>query len=232
VIAILADKKILYVGTTPWADTTEQQFIFEALANSNLLIWINPFGKINDNLLPRITKMTSELTVYYPGMNFLGLPMLKWINEKRRFVQIYLYLIEREFEPDLVWFDDPLASSSADYYRKKGSLSIFFACPEKSSILSKRSINQINDKVDIFITSDKSLYELMRNTGKAYLLTGHENLSEAEKKALTLIDDLDQVTEDVDSEPLDPLLETAYFKMIDNRIKQLAQVINKKRRIT
>ncbi|MBW6464763.1 MAG: hypothetical protein K0B84_11365, partial [Firmicutes bacterium] len=164
--------------------------MFEKLATANNLIWANPFGNVRESLLPRMIRLKGELTLYYPGMNFIPLPFLQGVNEKRRLFQILLYLIEREFEPDLVWFDDPVSAESANYYRKKGALSLYFACPVKAVMLNKTIINKLNEVTDIYITTDQKKYKKLENTGKAHLLKGDQYLSEAEKKALTAMDSL------------------------------------------
>lgn len=224
-ILIILGKNILYIGTTSWADATEQQFMFEKLATANNLIWANPFGNVRESLLPRIIRLKGELTIYYPGMNFIPLPFLQGINEKRRLFQILLYLIEREFEPDLVWFDDPGSAASANYYRKKGALSIFFACPVKSVMLNKNILNRLNEVTDIFVTTDQKKYKKLESTGKAHLLSGDQYLSEAEKNALSAMDSLDQLNMTDQTDSTEYLLENAFSKMIEKNLEQLNTII-------
>lgn len=199
--------------------------MFEKLAMANNLIWTNPFGNVSESLLPRIIRLKGELTLYYPGMNFIPLPFLQGVNEKRRLFQILLYLIEREFEPDLIWFDDPVSAGSANYFKNKGATSVFFACPVKSVMLNKAIINRLNEVTDIFVTTDQKKYKKMESTGKAHLLKGDQYLSEAEKKALSAMDSLDELNMTDQKKSTEYLLENAFSKMIENNLEQLSMIL-------
>ncbi len=223
---MLKDKRILYLGTTPWSDATEQQFIFEKLASANLAIWINPFGKINESLLPKITRLNSELTVYYPGMNFFGLPFLAGINERRRLLQIKLYLIERDFEPDLVWFDDPLAGLSAQYYKDKGARVIYFACPAKNIPLDSIIIKRLSDQSDFIFTTDQQIFKKFSSNSKAYLLSGEQYLSKEEKNALAgeVEGEITESAGDGGS-PADEIMENAFLKLVAYNCEQIEHIL-------
>jgi hypothetical protein len=225
VILIITGKKILYIGTTSWTDASEQQFMLDKLSMANNLVWVNPFGDIRESLLPKISRFKSGLVLYYPGMNFIPLPFLQGFNEKRRLFQVILYLIETEFEPDLVWFDDPVSAGSANYYRKKNSQSVFFACPVKSVTLNKMVIERLKEVTDLFITTDQKLYKKFENTGKAHLLNGDQFLSEEEKKTLKAIESLDELNMTDQSDSTEYLLENAFTKMIEMNLEQLSKII-------
>lgn len=215
----------MYVGTTSWADASEQQFMFDKLAMANNLVWTNPFGDIRESLLPKISRFRSGLVLYYPGMNFIPLPFLHGLNEKRRLFQVILYLIETEFEPDLVWFDDPVSAGSANYYRKKGSLSVYFACPVKSVMLNNTVIEKLNEVTDIFITTDQKQFKKLESTGKAHLLSGDQCLSEEEKNTLNAMNSLDELSMTDQTDSAEYLLENAFTKMIETNLEQLSKII-------
>ncbi len=123
---MLAEKKILYVSGNALNDPTELHIMVEMLSQANDVVWISPYGAVNAPLFPSIEKASESLTIYYPGINFLALPALRGLNEKRRLLQVVLYLLGRDFEPDLVIIDDHMSGNFATYFGKRGALTLYY----------------------------------------------------------------------------------------------------------
>jgi len=124
---MISDKRILCVSSSGWEDPGELPVICEMLSGANNIIWINPFGRFNANLLPRIDRLKENLTVYYPGFNFLPLPFLGTFNRSRLLLHTKMYLLERDFEPELVIFDHPELINFAAAFKKRGSQILYYA---------------------------------------------------------------------------------------------------------
>lgn len=152
---MITDKNILCVSRESWEDTDEQQIMVEILAGANNIIWVNPYGGINANLLPRIYRLKETLTIYCPGINFLPLSFLEQFNQSRLLLQIKLYLMERDFEPDLVWIDNPASINFARAYRKRGASSLYFHSEKDKEALEQGARFKLTNDVD-FIYRMKS----------------------------------------------------------------------------
>lgn len=124
--------------------------MIELLSGSNDIIWVNPYGQVSGSIFPNVYKIKESLTVYYPGINFLALQPLKLVNERRRLLQVILYLIGRDFEPDMVWIDDPVARYFALHYGKKGALTLYYETErvqDEHSLAEKRRLAEMVDLV-------------------------------------------------------------------------------------
>jgi hypothetical protein len=126
---MISDRRILCIGSNGWEEPGELQVICEILSGANNVIWVNPFGSFNANLLPRIEHLKENLTVYNPGINFLPLPFLGRINRSRLLLHTKMYLLERDFEPELVIIDSPELINFAAAYKKSGSQILYYAKP-------------------------------------------------------------------------------------------------------
>ncbi len=179
--------------------------MFEKLATGNEVIWANPFGPISGAIIPRISRVKDGLTVYNPGMNMLPLPLMGGFNQKRRLIQIIFYLLERDFEPELVWIDSPGAVAVAKQYGKKGALTLYYADEENESDVSRTERKKVSAAVDLVVTPSEKLYREYRDyKDKVFLLKGgilelppedekeeDQGLSE-EMLEQTLLEDIDQ----------------------------------------
>jgi hypothetical protein len=143
---MITNKSILCVSTSCWEEPGELQLVVEVLSGANNLIWISPFGGINSNLLPRIDRLTESLTIYNPGINFLPLPFLCGFNRSRLLLHTKLYLLEKDFEPDLIIIDSPELLKFAEAYRKVGAKVLYYA-PAATSIEVPRAEKQKAEEV-------------------------------------------------------------------------------------
>ena len=123
---MISNKQILIVSSTEWDYPGELQVIGEILSGNSNLIWISPFGRLNANLLPRIDKINESLTIYNPGINYLPLPFLDGFNRSRLLLHTRLYLLEKDYEPDLVIIDRPELLKFAVLYQKTGAHSVYY----------------------------------------------------------------------------------------------------------
>ena len=149
----------------------------ELLSGSNDVIWIDPFGPINGPILPNIYETKESLTVYHPGMNFLTIPSLKLMNEKRRLLQVILYLIGRDFEPDLVFVDNPLARCFAVHYGKRGALTLYYAGETDREDCPGAERNQLVEAVDLVYKPGKLPAEITEEDFIAALYKRLEEIS-------------------------------------------------------
>ena len=101
--------------------------MIELLSGSNNIVWVNPYGPVNGPIFPNIYEVKETLTIYHPGVNLLALQSLRLLNERRRLLQVIFYLTGRDFEPDMVWIDNPMARCFTKYYMKKGAKAIYYA---------------------------------------------------------------------------------------------------------
>lgn len=163
--------------------------------------------------MPRITSLTESLTIYNPGVNFLALPMLSALNERRRLLQIKLYLIGREFEPNLVWIDSALAAPFTAYYGKKGALTLYYAAEDSDNISTGTERKKLAEAVDLVITPSPKLHKRYRElTGKAYLLSGGDLIPPPEAE---------------DAEPDEELVEKAFMEAIRRRMEEISRIVEK-----
>lgn len=147
--------------------------MFEKLATGNEVIWANPFGPISGAIIPRITRVKDGLTVYNPGMNMLPLPLMGGFNQKRRLIQVIFYLLERDFEPELVWIDSPSAVGVARHYGKKGALVLYYGDEENEGNVSRTERKKVAAAVDLVVTPSERLYSEYKDYNeKTFLLEG------------------------------------------------------------
>ncbi len=147
--------------------------MFEKLATGSEVIWANPFGPISGAIIPRISRVKDGLTVYNPGMNMLPLPLMGGFNQRRRLLQIIFYLLERDFEPELVWIDSPGAVGIAKHYAKKGALILYYADEENESTVSRTERKKVAAAVDLIVTPSERLFrEYEDYNEKTFLLEG------------------------------------------------------------
>lgn len=123
---MITDQRILCVSNSSWEEPGELQVMIELLAGANSIVWVSPFGRINASLFPRITKIKDGLTIYDPGINYLPLPFLGNINRSRLLLQIRLYLLEIDFEPDLVIINSPELIIFVNVYRQREAKAIYY----------------------------------------------------------------------------------------------------------
>lgn len=170
---ILYNLRILFGGDSAWSDPGEQQIMFEKLATGNEVIWANPFGPISGAIIPRISRVKDGLTVYNPGMNLLPLPLMGGFNQRRRLLQVIFYLLERDFEPELVWIDSPGAVGVARHYGKKGALTLYYADEDNESNVSRTERKRVAEAADLIVTPSERLYSEYKDyKGKTFLLEG------------------------------------------------------------
>lgn len=176
---MLAEKKILYVSGNALNDPTELHIMVEMLSQANDVVWISPYGAVNAPLFPSIEKASENLTIYYPGINFLALPSLRSLNEKRRLLQVVLYLLGRDFEPDLVIIDDHMSGNFATYYSKRGALTLYYRAGKYLEEQERLVRNRVEKTVDLVYRPAELAEEL-----------SEEELLEALQKRLEEISDL------------------------------------------
>ena len=123
---MIMNQRILCVSSASWEEPGELQGIVEVLSGANNITWISPFGGISSNLLPRIDQLTESLTIYNPGINFLPLSFLDGFNRSRLLLHTRLYLLERDFEPNLVIIDHPNLLKFAALYQKSGASCLYY----------------------------------------------------------------------------------------------------------
>jgi hypothetical protein len=146
---IITDKKILYVSSISWVDLKDEHIMIEMLSGANDIVWIDPYGPLSGPIAPHIYKVKEGLTVYHPGINFLALPFLRLLNQRRRLLQVNLYLVGREFIPDIVWIEDPLASRFALHYGKKGALTLYYAAKRDAEEHIRSESDRLSKKVNL-----------------------------------------------------------------------------------
>ncbi len=219
VTVILNDKRILYGGGSAWADPNEQHDMLERLSISNVVIWANPFGKLGGALLPRITTLKEGLTIYNPGVNYLPVAWLSGLNERRRLLQVNLYLIERDFEPDLVWIDDKRAVLFAAYHGKKGALTLYYAHEDLDKTTSREERRQVANAVDVVLTPYSALYKKYREHTRQVFLLGGGNLFFAAEDCAGLMSE--------DEETSDDMLEKAYMDSLQQCLEEISSILEK-----
>lgn len=211
---MLKDKMILYAGNSPWGEPSEQHIMMEQFSAENRVIWVNPYGTLGGAIMPRITTSKEGLIIYNPGVNYLPLQWLSGFNERRRFMQVNLYLIEKDFSPDLVWFDDPLVQVFSDYYRKKGALTLYYAINEIFSPLSASERDKLASAVDLIFTTNRQVYKKYASHDNVFFLEGEDLLPSSEEESDTQIDI--------------ELMENEYMEALDKRLVEICRVIEEK----
>jgi len=164
---MISNQRILMVGSTGWEYPGELQIICEILSGANNIIWISPFGRINANLLPRIEVIKDSLTIYNPGINYLPLAFLDGFNRSRLLLHTKLYLLERDFEPDLVMIDHPDLLNFAAHYKKAGARSIYYRSAESFLEIPREDRVAVENSVDYVYKAQALPVEL---TEEEYLL--------------------------------------------------------------
>lgn len=209
---ILADKRILFVSQRSWADTREQHLLVDMLAEHNEVIWINPFGGIGGALFPDMRMLKKRLTVYSPGINLLPLPALRAFNNWRRLLQVKMYLLEKDFEPDLIVIDDPYALNFARHFKNKGQLVVYYAGADKTEIPPRSEEDRLAQAVDLVITASPDFYRRLKESGKAHLVK-----SESEYGG-----------EELDEEEIGDEAVKAYMEGLEARLEKISAIIKKK----
>ncbi len=164
---MISNQRFLIVSNTEWDYPGELQIICEMLSGANNIIWISPFGRINANLLPRIERIKDSLTIYNPGINYLPLAFLDSFNRSRLLLHTRLYLLERDFEPDLVMIDHPDLLKFATLYQKSGARSIYYRSAASFLELPREDRVAVENSVDYVYKAQALPAEL---TEEEYLL--------------------------------------------------------------
>lgn len=213
---ILYNLRILFGGDSAWSDPGEQQIMFEKLATGNEVIWANPFGPISGAIIPRISRVKDGLTVYNPGMNLLPLPLMGGFNQRRRLLQVIFYLLERDFEPELVWIDSPGAVGVARHYGKKGTLALYYADEDNESNVSRTERKKVAAAVNLIVTPSERLFREYKNyKEKTFLLEG--GILEMPP------DDEEEDDEGVPEE----MLEQALLEDINKRLNEITSIVER-----
>ena len=147
---MIMNQRILCVSSAAWEEPEELQVIIELLAGANNIIWISPFGGISSNLLPRIDRLTESLTIYNPGINFLPLSFLDSFNRSRLLLHTKLYLLEKDFEPDLVIIDSPGLIIFAEAYQKSGAKALYYATAKNNINMTRTEKRKIEERADCY----------------------------------------------------------------------------------
>lgn len=211
---MLKDKMILYAGNSHWGEPSEQHIMMEQLSAENRVIWVNPYGTLGGAIIPRITTSKEGLIIYNPGVNYLPLQWLSGFNERRRLMQVNLYLIEKDILPDLVWFDEPLVQVFSDYYRKKGALTLYYAINEKSSPLTAPERDKLASAVDLIFTTDQQVYNKYASHDNVFFLEGEDLLPLPEEESDPQIDI--------------ELMENEYMEALNKRLAEICRIIEAK----
>ncbi len=187
--------------------------MLDLLSVTNQVIWANPYGPVSGALLPRITRPKEGLTIYNPGLNLLSLKSLRGLNERRRLLQVKLYLIDRDFEPDLVWFDDPPAMLFAAYYKNKGAVTLYYAAEDLEQVSSRAKRKKLAEAADLVVTPSPMLHKKYKEqTGKAYLLSGGDLIPPVETE---------------DDGLADELVEKNFMEALQKRLEEISRLVGK-----
>ena len=200
--------------------------MIEQLSRWNEVIWVNPFGSLTGSLLPRIYEAKEGLTMYHPGLNFIPLQSLKVINDWQRLLQIIMYLIDREFVPDLVWIDDPFARRFATYYRKRGALTLYFGDDRVMDEPTRLERNRLAEAADMIIVSTPVLYERFEYTGKAHLV--ESTVIVAPPAEAVNGKDAPVAGEESSEEQDDEVFEKEFMEDINKRLEEISRLIDEK----
>jgi len=191
---LLSGKRILFISIWSWEGAGEEAILMELLAGANEIVWVSPFGSLRGNLLPDFKPVRAGLTVYRPGVNFLPLPTLQRFNEWRRLTQVLMYLLEKDFKPDLVWLGDPMAGRFAEHFRRKGAPALYYGPPDGMKV-PREEEEALTAAVDLLIFSTEKQYRRFAGSGRAVLVeaadipsagaevTGAENPTDASAEA-------------------------------------------------
>lgn len=216
---ILYHLRILFGGDSDWSEPGEQQIMFEKLATGNEVIWANSFGPISGAIIPRISRIKDGLTVYNPGINLLPLPLFKGFNQRRRLLQIIFYLLERDFEPELVWIDSPGALGVVNHYRKRGALTLYYADEENKAELSRAERKKVAAAVDLIVTPyERLLHEYKVFNEKTHYLEG----------GILELPPVDMV--EADEAVSEGMLEQALLEDINQRLNEITAFVERELR--
>jgi len=147
---MITNQRILCVSSTCWEEPGELQVIAEFLSGANNIIWISPFGGISSNLLPRIDRLTESLTIYNPGINFLPLSFLGGFNRSRLLLHAKLYLLEKDFDPDLIIIDSPELLKFTEAYKKTGAKALYYEPAGNNRSISRVERQRVEERTDYF----------------------------------------------------------------------------------
>ena len=190
--------------------------MFEKLATGNEVIWANPFGPISGAIIPRISRVKDGLTIYNPGMNMLPLPLMGGFNQRRRLLQIIFYLLERDFEPELVWIDSPGAVGAAKHYGKKGALTLYYADEDNESDVSRNERKKVAAAVDLIVTPSERLFREYKDyKEKTFLLEGGILELPPDNK------------EDEDEDVSEEMLEQTLLEDIEKRLNEITAIVER-----
>lgn len=190
--------------------------MFERLSTGCEVIWANPFGPVSGAIIPRISRVKDGLTVYNPGMNLLPLPVMGGFNQRRRLVQVIFYLLERDFDPELVWIDSPGAVGVAKHYGKRGSLTLYYADEDNEARVNRTERKKIAAAVDLIVTPSKKLYrEYEDYNDKTFLLAGGILEFPVHK-----VEDNEEVISE-------EMLEQVLLEDIDKRLSEIAAIVER-----
>lgn len=171
---ILQLKRILFVSKHEWADPEEQHIMMELLSGANDIVWVNPFGTLRGSLLPRVTTIKESLKIYNPGVNYLPLPSLRSFADRRRYLQVSMFFLENDFEPDIVFTDDPFALSFASKFAAKGALIVYYSAEAAEEEYARRAEQKMIDTAHLIVTTSPKLANRYRETEKITLIEKYE----------------------------------------------------------
>lgn len=132
-----------------WNDPEEFHLLVENLSGANRVIWVDPYNRINGSIMPKTYNYKEGLTIYNPGMNFLPLQMFSGFNEMRRSLQIKLFLIEKDFEPDIVMVDSPFGYRIASHFKGKGVYTVYYSTERDRDLFSLDERRRLESLVDL-----------------------------------------------------------------------------------
>lgn len=175
---MIMNQRILCVSSACWEEPGELQVIAEVLSGANNIIWISPFGGISSNLLPRIDRLTESLTIYNPGINFLPLSFLEGFNSSRLLFHTKLYLLENDFEPDLIIFDSPELLKFTEAYKKTGAKALYYAPACKSSTMPRAEKKKVTAMTDFNYKAQSIPGEINEDEYMEMIITQVREISE------------------------------------------------------
>jgi hypothetical protein len=219
---LLEGKNILFISSWSWEGAGEEAVIMEMLAGANNIVWVSPFGSLNGNLLPDFKPVRVNLTIYRPGVNFLPLPALHRFNDWRRLNQVIMCLLEKDFDPDLVWLGDPLARRFAEYFRRKKVPVIYYGSPEGAKVPREEEEGLVG-AVDVLIFSDERQYRHFADSGKAALVEADDIFVEDREPDITgVLKEQKKSGIDAASEKQ---LEKMFMDDLEKRLQRICRII-------
>ncbi len=173
--------------------------MIEMLARGNNVLWISPYGNFKGSLMPHFNRVRNNLGVYHPGVNWLPLQFLNRLNERRRQMQVYLYLLQEEFRADLIWTDDPGSVRLVERYRNEGVPAFFFA--DRHLGLERSEIQKLGNGFDLVAVTSEKLLRDFASGEKVFLTPGSSSRIDhslsLEEQEEALIEDLENRLEEI-----------------------------------